>query len=75
MFYYPSKGKVFTTKEPTTPPLYALAISLGKGDSIENYIEVDITERDAYYAELERQQQEEELRRLLMELYPAEQSE
>ena len=67
--YKADEGKVFTI--PGTN-VFAKTIYLGKGDSIDRYIQVDESERDEYNQEQERKEKEEELRRLLLELYPQE---
>lgn len=69
--YIAQEGKCFKVKDVEDGYLGSI-LYLGKGDSIDNYEEVDISEREAYEAEQEKKQKEEELRRLMLELYPPE---
>lgn len=55
-------------------PFYATKLVLSEYDSIDNYEEVDESEYEAYLEEQKKKAQEEELHRLLREMYPEESS-
>ena len=72
--YKADEGKVWDYAIPREDGshLYGTVLYLGKGDSIDNYKQVDVSERDAYEAEQEKKANEVKLSQVLRELYPSE---
>lgn len=75
--YQADEGKVwdFAVPREDGTHLYGRTLYLGKGDSIDNYIQIDEAEMNAYYAEqekLEKKAREQELLEQLSVLYPEE---
>ena len=52
--------------------LYNSILYLGKNDSIDNYKQVSVEERDTLLAKQEKEEKEIELSRILRQLYPEE---
>lgn len=66
------QGKIFRRTLSEGEILFARGLILGAHDSIDNYEEVDESEYEAYLEEQKKKEQEEELHRLLREMYPEE---
>lgn len=70
--YQANEGKVwdFAVPKEDGSHLYGKILYLGVGDSIDNYIQVDEAERDAYYAEQEQKEKEAQFKEMMKDAYP-----